>query len=467
VPWVAAADSRLSAALDAGYGLTESQKSEGSHHRLLGTFGVGLVPLQGLELGLLGGLRHDRHPADRIGTDQGTIGELSLMARYGVRLDRAWRLGADLGANFPGSERPLRSLSSPAIDARALLGWVADDGIHIAGFAGFRLDRTSSVGADASRYRFGDRLALGLSDFNAVLVGVGAVVPMGRSEMLGEITGDLLVGSGAPPLSKSPIRIALGLRHALSNALQAELLAEFSPSRRPDISPNSALIPIEPRVGVLLGLRYRLWNGARLADAQRSPAPPRSADAAPLPKTPVPPVTSVQEPTAVAPPSGRILVTVLDYAGRPLSDAVVELATDAGIRKLEFQSGATFALDAAPLGRARLTVRAELMREWAEDVELLADRPLEVKVEMVAGENAGQIRGVIRGFDGKSLPAHVRIEPGGREIRATIDGSFSVDVAPGEYRVKVWLEGYQPQQRRVEVGKNGVLVLNVDLQKGR
>jgi hypothetical protein len=464
VPMVASTAPRLSAALDAGYALTESQKGEGTHHRIRGSFGVGFVPLQGLEFGLFGGIRHDRHPDDGLGRDSGTIGDLAIVSRAGTRFGRALRLGADLSAKFPGSEKPLDSLASPAVDLRALFGWVPVDGVRYAGFAGFRFDKTAGVGNDASRYRTGDRLALGLSDFNAVLVGAGVVVPLGRFELLGEATGDLLVGTRAPPLSKSPLRIDLGVRHALSQVLQAELLSEFVLSARPDITPSSPLVPVEPRFGISLGLRYRFWDSAD----RTPPAPEPKPESTKSTEHPSPPPVAPPEPKVAAPPAtGRVVVTVVDSAGHPLSDAVVELTTDAGTSKLDFENRSTFALDKVPVGDGRLTVRADLMRDWEQGVKIAADHPLELRVEMVGAENSGQIRGLIRAFNGTKLSAHVRIEPGGRNAQAGADGAFSLDVPPGKYQVKVWLDGYQPQERSVEVGKNAVMVLNVDLQKGR
>ena len=461
VPIIGGTAPRVSGAFDAGYGLTESQKSEGVHHRILGTVGLGLVPLRGLELGLLGGMRYDRHPNDGTGIDTGTVGQFSLVTRYSARMGRAFCAGADLGANFPGSEKPMDSLSGPAIDARALFGWVPEDGIRFAGYAGYRIDRTAHVGRDAMYYRAGDRLALGASDFNAVLVGAGIVVPAGRLEVLGEITGDLLIGTSAPAVTQSPLRVDLGVRHPISKHWQAELLSEFALSSRPNITPNSPLIPVEPRFGISIGLRYRIWDSSDQRTAIQS-EPKSTASVAPAPAS-----QPSTPPTAVAPATGRLVVTVVDHEGHPLSDAVVELASNAGSTSLDFQSGSTFAADAVTVGHGHLTVHADLMQDWVQDVEITAAHPLELRVEMVAAEVSGKIRGQIRAFDGKNLPAHVRITPGDQEVQAGSDGTFSVDVSPGKYRVNIWLNGYQPQQRSVEVGRNGIMVLNVDMQKGR
>jgi hypothetical protein len=175
------------------------------------------------------------------------------------------------------------------------------------------------------------------------------------------------------------------------------------------------------------------------------------------PEAPPPPVT--------APVTGQMLVSVFDPAGNRLSDAIVEIANDSGTRILDFRGGSTFFGDALPVGPARLKVKAELMRDWERDVMIVGGGPSELRVDMVLAENSGQIRGSVRAFDGSSLPAHVRIEPGAREVQAGPDGVFSLDVPPGKYRIKLWLVGYQPQERVVEIGKSGVMVLNVDMQK--
>jgi hypothetical protein len=455
---------QLKAALDLGYGLTESQHSEGAHHRVLGSIGVGWVPVTGLELGVLEGIRYDRHPDDGMGVDTGTIGQTQIVGRYGWRATQSVHLGADLGATFPGSEHLGDSLKSPAVDLRAIASWVPPNGVRFSGFAGYRIDRTSGVGANADYYRQGDRLALGLSEFNAALLGIGVVVPIQQFELLGEVTGDMLVGAKAPKASQSPIRIDLGLRRALSSDLQAEFLAEVSPSSRPNMAPGAPLIPAEPRFTVLLGLRYRIWHRR-----QQQPMPVAAHPGVTETTKPA----SKPEPAAAQAPldaaikgNARLTVDVFDGAGHPLSDATVTLTTSAGSSVLDFESGSTFAKEELPAGHAHLVVRAALMRDWEQDIELTDDSPAQLRVTMTAADSSGQIRGLIRAFDGKRLAAHIHIDPLGYDALANESGAFSVDVLPGQYQVKIWIEGYQPQLRAVDVSKNGVTVINVDLQKG-
>ncbi len=424
---------QLKAALDLGYGLTESQHGEGAHHRALGSLGVGWVPVTGLELGFLEGIRYDRHPNDAMGVDTGTIGQTAIVGRYGWRATQSLHLGADLGATFPGSEHPGDSLKSPAVDLRAIASWGPPNGVRFSGFAGYRIDRTSGVGANADRYRPGDRLALGLSDFNAALLGIGVVVPVQQFELLGEVTGDMLVGANAPKASQSPIRIDLGLRRALSSDLQAAFLAEVSPSSRPNITPGSPLIPVEPRFTVLLGLRYRIWH-QREQQTMPIAASPGVAET-PKPARKPEPAAAPAPLDAAMKGHAKLTVDVFDGAGHPLSDATVTLTTSAGSSVLDFESGATFDKNELSAGHAHLVVHAALMRDWEQDVELTDDSPAQLRVTMTAIDSSGQIRGLVRAFDGRGLAAHIHVNPLGYDALANVSGAFSVDVLPGQYQV--------------------------------
>jgi len=458
-PIVGVPTPRLALALDAGYAFTEALADEGAHHRLIGQLGVGLAPLDWLEVGVRALGRHDRHPDDGMGADSGTTTDLALLARGGGDVGSGFRLGGDLGARFPGSESVGDSLSSPAVDARALFTWAQASGVHLAGFAGYRFDQTEGVAGDSDRYRLGDRIALGASEFDAVLVGVGALVPVASAELLAEVSGDVLVGSGAPGFSQSPLRASLGARIGLTDSAAVELQSDISLSSRPDVGPDSPLIPIEPRFSVLAGFRYRFWNGPAPEPAPVVAPPPKPKPvAAPPPPKPAPVVAP--------PPMNALRVTVVDKTtGHPLSDAEAEIVVGGQTRPLQFVTESTFEIAEVPVGTVELVVRAERLKDWRRQVEVTEGEPLEVRVEMIPAANSGQIRGLIRGFDGKGLAAQVSIQPGAHEVQSDADGSFVVDVPPGNYTVEVSLAGYRTQKLTAKVGKDGVIVLNVDMLK--
>ncbi|HEY6727425.1 MAG TPA: carboxypeptidase regulatory-like domain-containing protein [Polyangiaceae bacterium] len=458
-PIVGVAAPRLALALDAGYGFTEAQKNEGAHHRLIGQVGVGLAPLEWLELGVRALGRHDRHPDDGLGSDSGTTTDVALLARAGRDVGSGVRVGADLGARFPGSESAKDSLTSPALDARLLLGWMRSGGVRVAGFAGYRIDQTAGVAEDSERYRLGDRLALGASEFDAVLVGVGAILPVATAELLAEVSGDVLVGSGAPEFSESPLRASVGARVGVGDAAAVSLQSDISLSRRPELAPDSALIPIEPRFSILAGFRYRFWDGPELERAPKAAAPPK-----PSPKVGASPPKPVATPPPA--PTNTVRVTVVDKtAGHPLSDAEAEIIVGGQVRPLRFVTESTFEIGEIPTGSAELVVRAERLKDWRQQIQISEGEPLEVRVEMIPAANSGQIRGLVRGFDGKGLQARISIEPGAHAVRSDADGSFRVDVPPGNYRVEIAVEGYRTQKLPARVGKDGVIVLNVDMLK--
>lgn len=464
---------RISATFDTGYGISESQHAEGFHHRMNGSFALGLSLVPGLEFGGAGAIRYDRHPKDELGRDTGTIGQASFVTRWGTQLSRAIFWGADLGATFPGSDRLGDSLKSPAVDLRTAFGWRPTVGPYYAGLLGFRFDNTASAGREADRYRLGDRLALGLSDYPAILVGVGVLAPVAPYELLGEISGDVLVLAGSPTVMQSPMRVDLGVRRTLSKHWFVELIGEVSLSQRPDVAPNAPLIPIEPRFYVGCGVRYRLeffGNGQQAVPVKMaSPVERKAQHASPVANvaesTGAP--TSVEASGEPSVSTGQLSVTIFDHSGHPLSDATAKLVTDSGEVLLVFEQGATFGSDAIPIGRAELVVNAELMQEFRQSVEISKGQHLELRINLLAAELSGQLRGQVRSFDGKHLPAFVRIEPGDREVQADEEGTFRLDLKPGKYQVKVSLEGYKTQLRTVEVRKNGVMVLNVDLEKER
>jgi hypothetical protein len=433
------------------------------------------VPLPALELATFGSLRYDRHPRDKEGLDSGTLGQVGLLARSAVPLGTGFWLGGDVGVSFPGSERVNESLAGAVLDLRGAFGR-SDRRLRYAAVLGYRYDRSAKAAANASRYRSGDRLAIGASDFDALLLGAAVAVPFRPVELFGEFSLDWLVGAGAPRFVHSPARLDVGLRRRLSDELSAELLGELTLSGRPSVATNAPLVPLEPRLLIALGLRYQFELNKSGRASSAGARTPKAALAREVPARlsanarsgTSKPATVVAASSMAAPtvaPHGRANITVVDSAGHPLSDATVLYSSPEGTLVLPFERGSTFASDQLPVGRGHVIVRADLMRDWERDVEIGAEHPLELRVELVAAEASGQIRGQIRAFDGGSLPASVRIEPGAIRRAANDDGSFSVDVAPGKYTIYVELAGYRTQKRAVVVRRNGVLVLNVDLEK--
>jgi hypothetical protein len=449
----AAGPRRFAASGSAGYGFTEPQSpSDGAHHRLSGNLAAAVAPLPELELALRFDGRYDMHPDDGHGAHGAGVGDPRLLVRAGT-VTGDFRLGGSLVAWFPGEDAPSLRPSATTVDANVLGAFVPRNGkLTVATSAGFRFDNSKNAAPDLARLRPGDRLALGLSSSNAVLVGIGASARVAaRTDVLAEVSGDFLVGSSAPPAGQSPMRVSAGARQELSDAFALEVLAEVSPSGRPPLSPTDPLVPVEPRFSVMVGLRYRLPFGATSAEN----APPAEQN----PPTPAAPA----KPAAT---SANLTVHVSGQNGAPLQDIVVEVKSGDRTERLTPSGNGDFVAKDLPLGPAHVTVTAGGFTTQERDVEVGAASP-SVMVELAPAPPSGQLRGLVRTFNGRGLSASIRVEPLGVEGKADAHGNFTLDVPPGNYDVEIRADGFKPQRRKIHIDQNGVTVLNAELFEGR
>jgi hypothetical protein len=428
-----------------GYGFTEAQgDGDGAHHRLSLRLAGAAALLPWLNVGPVIDGRYDLH-AD----DSGAVFDPALAIR-GVASVGDLRLGAELRPWAPGAESASTMFKALSLDARALVG-VSLGSANIAAIGGYRLDRSAEAGEAAPRLGFGDRVALGLSDFDAVLVGVGSGIFFGDTELLVEVSGDLLVGGDAPPLLESPLRATTGVRQALSKQLSADFLVNVSLSGRPEVLPSSPLVPIEPRVSAFAGIRYAFGG-----EADVKPAP----DVAP-------PAAEVVAPPVSKAADAPVEVVVLDDQGVPVESAEVIVTIAGTKRELLRDASGSYRDDHVPPGTGVLAVQAVGFEPLERPVQTQAGIPLRVEMKLTELPPQSQIRGVVRSFSGQGLASRVRVAPLGLEVTTDSAGAFQIDVPPGAYEVTVEAEGYESQQRQVRVDLQGVVILNADLVKKR
>ncbi len=447
----------VAVAASAGYGFIESQGGvDGAHHRAVGVLGIGAAVLDWLAFGLRFDSRHDAHPDDGMGSDSGTVGDPRLLARAGVALDEQLQLGAELALWLPGENAPSLALDASTLDARVLLAHAPHDSAWtVAGTVGYRFDQSARAAPDLERLRAGDRLALGLSEFDALLLGLGVLHRGGALELLGEAGLDLLIGSNAPGLGQSPIRITAGARYHMSSALQLALQLAVSPSGRPSQTGDDPLLPIEPRLSLQAGVRYRFGAAATAAPDDGESAARDSQ-----------PARGIASAASTATVSGRLL----DEQGAAIAGARVSLTGRDHASSSETDAEGRYAFADVPAGEVELAAEHEghEPRSWraavSAGVATLAD-------QVLARVVAGQLRGLALSFRGQPVAAQIRVSSREREDAAPVEvtsganGRFQIDLPPGRYEVRVSARGYEPQTRQVEVAADGVVILNLDLRK--
>jgi hypothetical protein len=435
----------VAATAQLGYGLTESViGSDDAHHRAGAQVAASFALRPWIAVAGRFDGRLDTHDGDPDDDGAGFVAQSQLRVRSSLplALGHGLRLGAEAGLRFPGASDIERGLSSTSAELQALCTFAPQGAdLWLAGLLGFRLDRARHGVEDPSRLGLSDRVALGASDSNALLFGVALSRRLGTFDLLGEWSWDVQVGDMAPAPLQSPMRVTAGARYFPTRALHVQLLAGVSPSARPDVSATGPLYLIEPRVWVGAGI------GLYFSGAPSAPRP----QPAPAPGQP--------------PPVGAVHGRVIDSAGgAPLARVAIEVA---GRTPLATDARGGFMIDGLAPGEVELRASAPGFREARARVNVTAGRAAQVDIALERELPDGQIRGSVRGFDGKPLPARIRVEPLGAQLQLDAEGNFELDVAPGEYRIVISAPGYQTQERPALVEHNGVTVILVELSRER
>lgn len=445
----------IAIAATAGYGVTESiAPVHGVSHRLRGVLGGAFSIADFLSLGVSLDGRYHRHPRDEAAAASGWVGDPRILARTGYWLGRSMQLGGELVLWIPGSSAPSLVPKATTVDAKLLAAYVPlSNPWTITALAGFRLDNTRNSIDQPDRLSSGDRIALGISDYHACLVGAGASVRISELELLAELTSDILVGRSAPNVLSSPIRADAGVRYRMTKSLQLEWKTEFSLSKRPDISAGRPLTPIEPRFGVFVGIRYFVYKvSARPAETSPTIAPS------------APPIAPAKEKFA------QVQGQVLDQNDQPIEGAQVSLSAESAVMETKTDAAGQYRFEHVAFGPAKLKAHADGYEDLEWPVQVVQGRTAQEprRLKPVAIEPrlpAGQLRGLIRSFDGKPLAARIGVKPIGLSGSTDAKGFFQIDVPPGTYQVTIEAHGYRKQKREVQIEDNGVSILNVEMRE--
>ncbi|MDH5491024.1 MAG: carboxypeptidase-like regulatory domain-containing protein [Myxococcales bacterium] len=469
--------------LSAGYEFTEGVLGQGEgHHRLTAHFQGGVMPLRWLGVGLSLRTRYDWTNGGMDDGDRAKVAEPRLAIRAG-RVFGALGVGAQLGLWLPGSDAEAGVFDGLSLEGAGLFT-LRSGPLLLTGRLGYRLDRSGASAPNADALSRSDRLALQVSDSDALLLGLGMSYGIDAVELLFEATWDHLLGAAAPPSSQGPIVLSAGFRWWATDGVQLRGFLFGSPSARPEVDRGRDLVVIEPRFGMQIGVLFR----SPLEPAAAPEGEPEGAGVrhSPPPPLPDPEVVAgsgggeeaIVEPPPTAPQTGTVRGIVRSPAG-PVEGARVRARIGEETDASEPEETGTdeqgrFELAGLPAGPGILWVDSQGLRMNRQHIEITPGGTLEVRVELEPGLPIGEIRGIVRGADGSAVRATIRVQPRGRfrggasiEFRNDPDGAFAVEVRPGIYRISVYAQGHAAQRRRVVVEEHGVTLVNVDLLRSR
>jgi hypothetical protein len=392
------------------------------------TVAAAIRPIEQLAISLSFDGRYDAHP----GGDDGAVGLPRVTFVGSQPIAPRLHVGAALALALPGQQAPSLDFGAAVVSLLALGSMRLSGGWHLSAQLGFRIDNSAEAAPDVSRLSRADRLSLGLSDLNAVPLGIALTKALHEWQLSAELSAEILVGAAAPGVLQSPLRAAFVARVPVARDLSIELFSRLSLSQRPDYARLHPLIPVEPRLMLGVGLRFATYA----------------------------------KPQAVVPLRSDLYGTTLDADGKPIANALIVVRVSGLAVAQRTLPDGTFHFENLPRGAARIQATAQALEPIEH--EIILDRSQQaISLRFTARAAHSQLRGLVRSFDGAPLPAQVRLLPQGTSVSADSDGRFVLELAPGSYQVEIECSGYRTQRRNVTVQKNGVTLLNVELRAMR
>jgi hypothetical protein len=325
-------------------------------------------------------------------------------------------------------------------------------------------------------------VSLGVSDYNAAFLGAQLRIPAGKAWIGLETSLDVFVGGPSAPaagqvahaeLARGALIFRGGLTagYHISDTISGIVFLEAA--KDPGINDaqiddqNIPLVPYEPLFSGGIGLQAR-FGGPKAV-------PPTFVERDCHKHNP-PDCPAVAAPILV-----EVTGTVVDTGGKPVVGAKVSLTLkNSQVEPTVTDEKGTYTLKGVRIGQTiegKSTVDESAV-EVAVDVSGM--KPGKATIgEIKEGTNTvppitvepvlppGQLRGVVRSLPGGKpvAGATINVTPGDAKGETAADGTFTLDLAPGQYKIKVSKAGLKDQELDVTIDPNGVAIKNIDLQK--
>jgi hypothetical protein len=448
-----------------------------------------------LSLGLSLDGRYDRHSGSVgdasintmmttpvVAGEDGYVGDPHLIVRLGKGTGSVL-IGGQLGIWVPGKDAPSVAGSAISVDARGIVSLPAGPGL-LSFSGGFRLDNSVKSVDNPMDLSPSDRVSLGVSDYHALFGAAQLRIPAGTKAWVGlEGSLDAFIGGPGDPedpetvkhaeLARSKLIFRGGVTGGFHINDQFSAIGFVELAKVPGINDsqvdanNIPLVPYEPTFTAGVGLQARFGGPKAVAPTftERECAKRNPPDCADI-KVPI--VTEVRG-------------TVVDSAGKPVVGAKVSLGLKLSqVNPVFTDDKGTYVFTGVPIGHT--LANKPTIEETAGEITVEVDKMKPAKstvAQLAEGSNTvppitlepvlppGQLRGVVRSLPGGKAVGGATITVAGGDQKTTTgdDGTFTIDLAPGQYKIKVTAKGLRDQELDVTIDPNGVAIKNIDLQR--
>jgi hypothetical protein len=458
--------------------------------RTLGAIAVayGVHDLVTIGLSLDG--RYDRHHGPAPSPDDGYVGDPHVLVRA-AKAAGTLHFGGQLGIWVPGKDAPSIAGSAISVDARALVSLPAGPGL-LSFQAGFLFDNSAASVDHPEKYSLQDRVSLGVSDYNAFFGGAHLVIPAGKAWVGAEASIDAYLGSapknattmmpeaGHAELVDGTIMLRGGVSGGFHINDQWAVLGYLELAKSPYVTTaqvtdgNIPLIPYEPLVTFGVGL------SAKFGGPHKIMLPPEhfcdtKDDANSVINCPGDPILA------------KISGTVTDDTGKPVVGAKVAIKLKDTQPSAATDSSGSYSVE-VPLGKnykSHFHGDVSKIEETSAQIDVAVDgkKPATVTLNKLApGDNKvepikleaklppGQLTVIVH-----SLPAGKPVDKavvtitgdktGEKKVETDASGNATIELLPGNYKIKVQGAGFAAQELDVVIETNGVVIKNIDLRK--
>jgi hypothetical protein len=432
------------------------------HSRMVNTYALNWAPFRFVEAAFAMHVTSDNSVTGAVEELQVAVGDPELALKGGAELGAGFALGGLLDLRFPSGAGFFQSSASATNVLIALLAtWSGGSklplGVHLN--FGFLRDGSASLFPDPGKLTPAQRYAAQVSSFNRLITRLGFEYVTRYVGPFLELSLEPFVGGDNPGFGNSPGVLSLGARAwpTKHKGLQMMVAADIGITGVGDgaatVTAPGKYAFVIPRWNLLLQLSYRfdayagpevrvVSGGGRDGDGSK---PPPAAK------------------------QGVIVGSVVDErTDKPVWNARVSLAGDQTSSLAVSPQDGSFRSYKVPAGKHTLVVSADGYAQARLEVEVPADGQAEAKLRLAprASIVPGTLRGTIKSLQGKLLPgATVLIPEIDKTIEAGADGTFSVALKPGEYKVVVSAKGYRSQTKNIRILEGDTVIWNVDLHR--